>query len=145
MAPASCGDTAVPLVVVRVDVERGLALCADKAGEREDSGTELVAPVESGDRLLVRAGTALAARVRRQVPRSGAGAGPGRESSPGRAGSPLQGDGGLRRPRTRSYKYGVDDLLPDNGLVHGPGCPVCMIPHAGRSTAGSRSPWRTTG
>ncbi len=27
------------------------------------------------------------------------------------------------------YKYGVDDLLPDNvELVHGPGCPVCVIP-----------------
>src|SRR6202163_3521494 len=27
------------------------------------------------------------------------------------------------------YKYGVDDLLPENGeLVHGPGCPVCVIP-----------------
>jgi hydrogenase expression/formation protein HypD len=27
------------------------------------------------------------------------------------------------------YKYGVDDLLPANvELVHGPGCPVCVIP-----------------
>src|SRR5207302_594556 len=27
------------------------------------------------------------------------------------------------------YKYGVEDLLPDNvELVHGPGCPVCVIP-----------------
>jgi hydrogenase expression/formation protein HypD len=27
------------------------------------------------------------------------------------------------------YKYGVDDLLPANvDLVHGPGCPVCVIP-----------------
>jgi hydrogenase expression/formation protein HypD len=27
------------------------------------------------------------------------------------------------------YKYGVDDLLPGNvELVHGPGCPVCVIP-----------------
>jgi hydrogenase expression/formation protein HypD len=27
------------------------------------------------------------------------------------------------------YKYGVDDLLPSNvELVHGPGCPVCVIP-----------------
>jgi len=27
------------------------------------------------------------------------------------------------------YKYGIDDLLPDNvELVHGPGCPVCVIP-----------------
>jgi hydrogenase expression/formation protein HypD len=27
------------------------------------------------------------------------------------------------------YKYGIEDLLPDNvELVHGPGCPVCVIP-----------------
>ncbi len=27
------------------------------------------------------------------------------------------------------YKYGLEDLLPDNvELVHGPGCPVCVIP-----------------
>ena len=27
------------------------------------------------------------------------------------------------------YKYGIDDLLPDNvELVHGPGCPVCVMP-----------------
>jgi hydrogenase expression/formation protein HypD len=27
------------------------------------------------------------------------------------------------------YKYGVDDLLPSNvELIHGPGCPVCVIP-----------------
>ena len=27
------------------------------------------------------------------------------------------------------YKYGIADLLPDNvELVHGPGCPVCVIP-----------------
>lgn len=27
------------------------------------------------------------------------------------------------------YKYGIDDLLPPNvELVHGPGCPVCVIP-----------------
>ncbi len=27
------------------------------------------------------------------------------------------------------YKYGLDDLLPENvELVHGPGCPVCVMP-----------------
>src|SRR5690348_9482124 len=27
------------------------------------------------------------------------------------------------------YKYGIDDLLPPNiELVHGPGCPVCVLP-----------------
>lgn len=30
------------------------------------------------------------------------------------------------------YRYGIEDLLPDNvELIHGPGCPVCVIP-AGR-------------
>ena len=37
------------------------------------------------------------------------------------------------------YKYGVDDLLPANvELVHGPGCPVCVIPMGAWTTA-SRS------
>ena len=27
------------------------------------------------------------------------------------------------------YRYGLEDLLPENvELVHGPGCPVCVIP-----------------
>jgi hydrogenase expression/formation protein HypD len=27
------------------------------------------------------------------------------------------------------YRYGIDDVLPDEvELVHGPGCPVCVIP-----------------
>src|ERR1700761_2982995 len=35
------------------------------------------------------------------------------------------------------YKYGVDDLLPANvELVHGPGCPACVIP-MGRVDDGS--------
>ena len=42
------------------------------------------------------------------------------------------------------YKYAIDDLLPDNvELVHGPGCPVCVIPWAGSTTASSW-PGRTT-
>jgi len=29
-------------------------------------------------------------------------------------------------------RYGIDDLLPDNVcMIHGPGCPVCVLP-AGR-------------
>ena len=49
------------------------------------------------------------------------------------------------------YKYGIDDLLPANvELVHGPGCPVCVIP-MGRRAAGpcsttprSRRRWSST-
>ena len=27
------------------------------------------------------------------------------------------------------YRYGVQDLLPDNvRMIHGPGCPVCVLP-----------------
>ncbi|HHO69044.1 MAG TPA: hydrogenase formation protein HypD, partial [Gammaproteobacteria bacterium] len=29
------------------------------------------------------------------------------------------------------FRYGVQDLMPDNiGFVHGPGCPVCVLPIA---------------
>jgi len=55
----TCGDTALVLVVERVDDERGLALCTDEEGGRETVETELVGPVGEGDRLLVHAGTAL--------------------------------------------------------------------------------------
>jgi hydrogenase expression/formation protein HypD len=35
------------------------------------------------------------------------------------------------------YKYGIDDLLPENvELVHGPGCPVCVIPMGRRRANG---------
>jgi hydrogenase expression/formation protein HypD len=27
------------------------------------------------------------------------------------------------------FKYGIEDLLPENiEMIHGPGCPVCVIP-----------------
>jgi hydrogenase expression/formation protein HypD len=27
------------------------------------------------------------------------------------------------------FKYGIEDLLPENiTMIHGPGCPVCVIP-----------------
>ena len=55
----TCGDTAVVLVVERVDEERRLALCVDEGGRKETVETELVGSVRPGDRLLVHAGTAL--------------------------------------------------------------------------------------
>ena len=55
----TCGDTAIPLTVRQVDVERGLALCVSAGGESESVQTELVGPVSPGDSLLVHAGTAL--------------------------------------------------------------------------------------
>ncbi len=56
----TCGDDGIPMEVVRVDVQRGLALCAHEDGTRETVETALVEPVAPGDRLLVHAGTALA-------------------------------------------------------------------------------------
>ena len=55
----TCGDDGVPMSVVRVDLDRGLALCADEDGARASVETALVAPVAPGDMLLVHAGTAL--------------------------------------------------------------------------------------
>jgi hydrogenase maturation factor len=56
----TCGDDGVPMTVVRIDVERGLALCAGDDGTKATVETALVEPVALGDMLLVHAGTALA-------------------------------------------------------------------------------------
>lgn len=55
----TCGDDGVPVRVVRVDGERGLALCVGEDGVRSSVEVALVAPVERGDVLLVHAGVAL--------------------------------------------------------------------------------------
>jgi hydrogenase expression/formation protein HypC len=55
----TCGDVAVPLRVLAVDEDRGLALCADESDRRETVEIALVAPVAIGDELLVHAGTAI--------------------------------------------------------------------------------------
>ncbi len=55
----TCGDDGVPMTVVRVDLDRCLALCADDDGRRETVEVALVDPVRPGNRLLVHAGTAL--------------------------------------------------------------------------------------
>lgn len=56
----TCGDDGVPMVVLKLDCERGLALCADEDDDRHTVETALVEPVAPGDRLLVHAGTAIA-------------------------------------------------------------------------------------
>jgi hydrogenase assembly chaperone HypC/HupF len=56
----TCGDEGVPMRVVRVDDQRGLALCVDEVGERHTVETALVEPVGAGHQLLVHAGTAIA-------------------------------------------------------------------------------------
>lgn len=56
----TCGDVAVPLRVLKVDQDRGLALCEDERGRHETVEIALVAPVEQGESVLVHAGTAIA-------------------------------------------------------------------------------------
>ncbi len=56
----TCGDVAVPMRVLRVDAERGLALCADERDRHETVEIALVGPVVPGAELLVHAGTAIA-------------------------------------------------------------------------------------
>ncbi len=48
------------MTVVRIDPQRGLALCAAADGARASVETALVEPVSPGDHLLVHAGTAIA-------------------------------------------------------------------------------------
>ena len=57
----TCGDDGDPMTVVRVDEERGLALCSGADGARHTIETALVEPVSPGDLILVHAGTAIAA------------------------------------------------------------------------------------
>lgn len=57
----TCADEAIPMTVVRVDPVRGLALCADADGERVTVDVALIGSVGVGARVLVHAGTALAA------------------------------------------------------------------------------------
>ena len=57
----TCSDEGTEMVVHAVDKQRGLALCAGPDDTRHTVETELVGPVAPGDRLLVHAGTAIAA------------------------------------------------------------------------------------
>ena len=56
----TCGDEAIPMRVLEVDLGRGLALCATEAGEHGSVETALVEPISPGQRVLVHAGTAIA-------------------------------------------------------------------------------------
>ena len=55
----TCGDDGVPMTVVRVDSDRGLALCEQADGTRATVEISLIDAVEAHDTLLVHAGTAL--------------------------------------------------------------------------------------
>jgi hydrogenase maturation factor len=56
----TCADDGDPMIVLRVDSERGLALCSGESGVRATVETALVEPVAQGECLLVHAGTAIA-------------------------------------------------------------------------------------
>ena len=56
----TCGDAGTPVRVLRIDTDRGLALCADAEGAKSTIEIALVDPVRVGDTLLVHAGVALA-------------------------------------------------------------------------------------
>jgi hydrogenase maturation factor len=64
----TCGDEAVAMLVVKVDPERGLALCSDPDGERSSVEITLVEPVLCGEMLLVHAGTALTRAAESEAP-----------------------------------------------------------------------------
>ncbi len=55
----TCGDEAVAMTVLKLDSQRGLALCADEGGRRETVEIALVEAAE-GDVLMVHAATAIA-------------------------------------------------------------------------------------
>jgi hydrogenase maturation factor len=55
----TCGDDGDPMTVIRVDLDRGLALCSAADGARTTVETALVEPVAPGELLLVHAGTAI--------------------------------------------------------------------------------------
>jgi hydrogenase assembly chaperone HypC/HupF len=55
----TCSDEGVPMRVLKLDDNRGLALCEKDDGEHSTVEIALVGPVEPGDELLVHAGVAL--------------------------------------------------------------------------------------
>jgi hydrogenase maturation factor len=57
----TCGDVALEMTVIALDGDGTLALCETSAGERETVDVTLLAPVALSDRMLVHAGTAIAA------------------------------------------------------------------------------------
>lgn len=63
----TCGDEAIPMEVLEIDAERGLALCVDPHGKRSSVETALVEPVEEGELVLVHAGTAIGREAGRGV------------------------------------------------------------------------------
>ena len=137
----TCGDEAVKMEVIRVDEGRELALCsAEEDGRRSSVEIALVAPVSRGrppagacrhgDRPRGERGAGVSMRFVDEFRDAELGQALSQQIleavEPGRHYKVMEVCGG----HTHSiYKYGLDDLLPENvELVHGPGCPVCVIP-----------------
>ena len=55
----TCGDTALPMRVLDIDSDGGLAVCVDEEGMTEEVAIDLVGPVGPGDAVLVHARVAL--------------------------------------------------------------------------------------
>jgi hydrogenase maturation factor len=55
----TCSDEGVPMRVLRLDLDRGVALCEGEDGKHQTVETALVETVAPGDELLVHAGVAL--------------------------------------------------------------------------------------
>ena len=129
------GDVAIPMRVIRTGGEDGLADCVSEDGEtaaprpcaprRRRPGTPSSStrawrsrswrrPREYVDEYRdAELGRALSTEIEAIV-------------EPGRHYKVMEVCGGHTHA---IYKYGIDDLLPENvELVHGPGCPVCVIP-----------------
>jgi hydrogenase maturation factor len=64
----TCSDEGIPMAVIDLDSQRGLATCADQSGQRGTVDVALVEPVSCGEMLLVHAGTAIAV-LREDTPR----------------------------------------------------------------------------
>ena len=56
----TCADDGIPMTIIRIDLERGLALCGGEDGTHHTVEIALVEPVTIGETLLVHAGTAIA-------------------------------------------------------------------------------------
>ena len=128
----TCGDVAVAATRRRGGRLRRRSSSVD--GSRERSAIELVEPVEPGDLLLCHAGIALEKLVVRFVDefRSGELAQKLAHelAAPRRARPRAEDHGGLRRSHAHDLQARASrtSCRDEVDFVHGPGCPVCVIP-----------------
>jgi len=105
----------------------------DLDGVQKEISLALVDDVAVGDYVIVHVGYALTKLDPREAERTlatfaeaGLAAAIAREAQPGRTYSLMEFCGGHTHAISR---YGLKDLLPANvRMIHGPGCPVCVLP-----------------